>query len=86
MPCLRLVFSPTYTLNWSVKTPIIGNIDFPNSTFGSDPRSVKTTSIRTYNESASGNNTNLNAGWENLIGTSQSLTLDKVLGCLLEVQ
>ncbi len=50
------------------------NIDFPNSTFGSDPRSVKTTSIRTYNESASGNNTNINAGWENLSGTNQALT------------
>ncbi len=50
------------------------NIDFPNSTYGSDPRSVKTTSIRTYNETVSGNNTNLNAGWENLTSTSQALT------------
>jgi hypothetical protein len=24
-PCLRLVFSPTYALIWSVKTPTIGN-------------------------------------------------------------
>ncbi len=49
------------------------NIDFPNSIFGSDPRSVKTTSIRFYNESATGNNTNINAGWENLTGTNQAL-------------
>jgi len=46
------------------------NISFPNSTFGSDPRSVKTTSIRTYTESISGN---LDLGWTNLTGTAQDL-------------
>ncbi|MFZ4797669.1 MAG: T9SS type A sorting domain-containing protein [Bacteroidia bacterium] len=48
------------------------NINYPST--GSDYRRVQTTSIRTYNESASGNNTNINSGWENLTGTSQALT------------
>ena len=44
------------------------NIDYPSS--GTDNRRVLTTSIRTYTESTSGN---LNLGWTNLAGTSQSL-------------
>lgn len=46
------------------------NIDFPTS--GNDNRRVLTTSIRTYNESTSGN---LDLGWSNLTSPSQSLTV-----------
>ena len=50
----------------------LANILFPSSTFSSDPKSVKTTSIRTYTESTSGD---INLGWANLTGTGQSLAM-----------
>ncbi len=51
------------------------NIDYPGAyNISTNNRAVRTTSIRTYNESAAGNNTNLNAGWADLTGTSQALT------------
>ncbi|MBJ7427415.1 MAG: autotransporter-associated beta strand repeat-containing protein, partial [Bacteroidia bacterium] len=51
------------------------NIDYPGPyNVSTNNKAVRTTSIRTYNESAAGNNTNLNAGWADLTGTSQALT------------
>jgi autotransporter-associated beta strand protein len=73
VPANRVNGSTLGTLNTNGWHTSLANINFPSSTMSSNPSSVKTTSIRTYNESVSGNNTNLNAGWENLSSTSQAL-------------
>ncbi len=47
------------------------NIDYPGPyNVSTNNRAVRTTSIRTYNESAAGNNTNLNAGWADVTPSS----------------
>ena len=59
------------TLNSNGWHTSIANINYPTS--GGDIKSVKYTSIRTYDESNSANNTNIDSGFSN-VTTTQSLT------------
>jgi hypothetical protein len=53
----------------------MANINFPSSTMATHPISVKTTSIRTYNEAIITGN--INSGWENVTSSAQALTPGK---------
>ncbi len=59
------------TFGWHTN---MANISFPSSTMATHPSSVKTTSVRTYNETVLGG---VNTGWENVTSSAQALTPGK---------
>lgn len=63
------------TLNTNGWHTNMANITFPSSTMATHPISVKTTSIRTYNEAIITGD--VNSGWENVTSSAQALTPGK---------
>ncbi len=72
VPANRVNGSTLGTLNTNGWHTNMANISFPNSTMNSNVNSVKTTSVRTYNEAVITGD--INSGWENLTSNTQNLT------------
>ena len=75
IPANRVNGSTLGTLNTNGWHTNMANISFPNSTMNSNVNSVKTTSVRTYNEAVITGD--INSGWENLTSNTQNLTPGK---------
>ncbi|MBJ7427349.1 MAG: cadherin-like beta sandwich domain-containing protein, partial [Bacteroidia bacterium] len=72
IPANRVNGSTLGTLNSNGWHTNMANISFPNSTMNTNVNSVKTTSVRTYNEAVITGD--INSGWENLTSNTQNLT------------